>query len=94
MDTIVKFSKPYTFDNKEYKEVDLSAVENLSTKDLAQADTIFTMSGQVAAMNEMSIGYACIVASLATKLPIEFYEGLPGKDGIKVKNVIANFFYN
>lgn len=94
MDTKVIFSKPYIFESKEYTEVDLSGLENLLTKDLVQADTMFTMSGQVAAMNEMSIGYACIVASIATKLPVEFFERLPGKEGIKVKNVIANFFYN
>lgn len=91
---LIVFNKPYTFEGTEYKEIDLSGIENLSTKDLAKADQTFVSTGQVAVMNEMSTGYACILASEVTHKPIEFFEGLPAKEGIKVKTVISNFLFN
>lgn len=91
---LIKFNKPYTFEGKEYNGIDLSGVEKLSTEDLAEADKTFIATGQVAVMNEMSTGYACILASKAANKPIEFFEKLPAKEGVKVKTIIANFLFN
>lgn len=91
---LITFNKPYTFEGTVYKEVDLSEIENLKTRDLAEADRTFFSTGQVALMNEMSTGYACIVASLVTKKPVTFFEQLPAKEGIKLKTVISGFFYD
>lgn len=90
---LIKFKKPYSFDGKEYAEVDLSGLENLSTKDLVAADKTFIASGQSAVVAELSVGYSCIIASKVTGKPIEFFEDLPGNEGIKVKNTVARFFY-
>ena len=87
----VIFQKPFNFEGKEYKEVDLSNIENLATKDLIEADKIFNNTGQVALMNEMATGYTCIIASKATELPIEFFENLPAREGLKVKNKVMGF---
>lgn len=91
---VITFKKPYSFEGKEYKEVDLSGLENLTGKDLTDADRIFVSAGNVAPMNEMSIGYACIIAAKATGLPQEFFEGLPAKEIIKVKNEVMTFFFD
>jgi hypothetical protein len=93
-DCLVKFNKPYVFEKEEYKEIDLSGIKSLTTGDLAKADKIFLSTGQVAMMNEMSTGYACIIASMVSCKPVEFFEGLPANEGIKIKTVISNFFYN
>lgn len=93
-DYIVKFNKPFKFEGAEYKEVDLSGIEGLKTKDLAEADKVFISTGQVAVMNEMSTGYACIVASIVSKKPVDFFEELPAKEGIKIKTLISSFLYN
>ena len=90
-DMKVIFQKPFNFEGKEYKEVDLSNIENLATKDLIEADKIFNNTGQVALMNEMATGYTCIIASKATELPIEFFENLPAREGLKVKNKVMGF---
>lgn len=88
--TIV-LKKPYKFEGKEYKEIDLSGLENLSTRDLIDADKQFTTSGQMALMNEMTTGYSCIIAAKATGKPVEFFEGLPAGDGLKLKNMVMGF---
>jgi hypothetical protein len=45
-------------------------------------------------MNEMSIGYSCIIASKATGKPLEFFENMPANEAIKLKNKVASFFYS
>lgn len=88
---VIKFNKPYKFEGKEYKEVNLSKIENLTTGDLIQADAQFSSTGNFSVMNEMTTGYSCIIASRATDKPIEFFEGLPAREGLRVKNVIMGF---
>lgn len=89
---LIQFKKPYTFEGAEHTEVDLSNLENLTTGDLIQADGLFGESGQFAVMNEMTTGYACILASKATGKPVEFFQRLPAIEGVKVKRVVMGFF--
>jgi len=91
MDNVVKFNKPYMFEGNEYTEVDLSGLDNLKTTDLIEADKVFVVSGQIATVKEMNVGYACILAAKVSSKPLEFYQGLPAKDAIKVKNVVTRF---
>jgi hypothetical protein len=90
---LIEFKKPYTFESQEYKEIDLAGLESLTAKDLMDAEKQFAASGLVAAINEMSMGYVCIVAAKASKLPVEFFEKLPANEAIKVKNEVTGFFY-
>lgn len=90
---LVKFKKPFVFEDKTYTEVDLSGVEDLTGRDMIQAQRIMERSGSINVLPEMSLEYACIFASKATKMPVEFFQALPPKEAIKVKNRITNFFY-
>lgn len=85
------FNKPVTFEGEEYKSVDLEGLEQLTTRDLIDADKKFGTSGQMALMNEMTTGYACIVASKATDKPVEFFENLPASEGLRLKNMVMTF---
>jgi hypothetical protein len=86
--TLVKFSKAYRFEGKDYTEVDLSA------EDMIAADRYLTRSGSFSVMPEMTLEYACFIAARAAKQPIEFFRGLPPKDALKVKNRVTSFFYS
>ncbi|MEK5069816.1 phage tail assembly protein [Sporosarcina sp. FSL K6-1508] len=88
---LVVFKKPYPFEGTDYKEVDLSKLDELSTGDLIKADSQFSQIGQFSVMNELTTGYACILSSKATGKPIEFFEGLPAREGLKVKNIVMSF---
>jgi hypothetical protein len=90
---LIEFKNPYVFEDEEYTQVDLSGLESLTAKDLIDAEKQFAASGQVAAINEMNIGYVCIVAAKASKQPVEFFEKLPANEAIKVKNTVTGFFY-
>ncbi|SFP11278.1 phage tail assembly protein [Salibacterium halotolerans] len=88
---LIEFKKPYQFEGQEYKDVDLSGMENLCAKDLMDADKKFNNSGQTAIMNEMTIGYSCIIASKSTGKPVEFFENLPAPDALKIKRTVMGF---
>lgn len=91
---LIKFKKPYVFEGETYENVDLSGLEDMSARDMIQAQRIMEKSGSINVLPEMSLEYACIFASRATDLPVEFFQGLPSKEAIKLKNKVTNFFYS
>ena len=60
---------------------------------MIQTQRTMEKSGSINVLPEMSLEYACIFAAKATKLPVEFFQELPPKEAIKVKNRVTNFFY-
>lgn len=90
---LIKFRKPFIFEDETYKEIDLNGLEDLSARDMIQAQRTMERSGSINVLPEMSLEYACIFASKATKMPVEFFQALPPKEAIKVKNKVTNFFY-
>lgn len=92
--TVVTFKKPYQFEGTEYKEIDLTEIENLTADSLVDAERIYNAAGGFSMMPEMSPLYAFAIASKATKLPLEFFRHLPIKDGLLVKNTVVGFLNN
>lgn len=92
-DYVIKFKKPYNFEGEIFNEIDLSGLEDMSARDMIQAQRIMEKSGSINVLPEMSLEYACIFASRATGYPVEFFQGLPSKEAIKLKNKVTNFFY-
>lgn len=90
---IIKFSRKYSFEDREYEELDLSGLENMSATDMIAANKILEKSGSFSFLPEMSLEYACIISARATKIPVEFFKSLHPKDAIKVKNRVTSFFY-
>lgn len=90
---VIKFRKPFVFEDQTYESVDLSGLEDMSARDMIQAQRIMEKSGSINVLPEMSLEYACIFASRATKMPVEFFQSLPSKEAIKLKNKVTNFFY-
>lgn len=88
---LVKFTNAYKFEGREYNQLDLSGIEDLTTTDLNAIEKMFYGGGNIAPINEMSMAYTSMVAARATKLPIELFENLKANDAVKVKNVISNF---
>ncbi|WP_167955132.1 phage tail assembly protein [Anaerosporobacter faecicola] len=90
---IMTFKKPYTFEGKEYREIDLSGLDNLTGKDMIAAQKVLDRNGSFSFIPEMSLQYACVLASRATKLPIEFFEGMHPRESIRLKNKVTGFLY-
>ncbi|MCM1218097.1 MAG: phage tail assembly protein [Lachnospiraceae bacterium] len=90
---LIKFRKPFVWEDNTYTEIDMSGLEDLSARDMIAAQRTMEKSGSINVLPEMSLEYACIFASKATKMPVEFFQALPPKEAIKVKNKVTNFFY-
>ena len=90
---ILKFRKPYLFDGKEYTEVDLSGLEDTTAADLSAVNRILSKSGTVSPMPEMSMDFAMHMAARVAKLPVEFFQRMPSREAIKLKNTVTGFLY-
>lgn len=90
---VVKFDKAYTFERKEYSEIDLSNIENLNGFSLLEADKMFIAKGFVDVLKEINIGYCLIIAHIVSDKPFEFFAGLRANETIKIKNLVSGFLF-
>lgn len=93
--TVVVFAKPYKFEGKEYTEIDLAPLGDISAADMIKVNNLMkrTSGGSVEVMPEVTLEYACHISAIATKMPIEFFTGLPAKEALKVKNKVMGFLF-
>lgn len=91
---ILKFKKPYCFEKKEYTEVDLSGLEEMTANDMIAVNKIMgrTSSGSDI-MPEATLEYLCYMAARAAKLPVEFFTGLPCREVVRFKNKMLGFLF-
>lgn len=91
---IIKLKKPYLFEKKEYTEIDLSGLEELTAADMIALENQYDRkSPGINVMPEVKVGYAVMMAARAAKLPVEFFNNLPPKDAMKVKNRVMGFLF-
>ncbi len=92
---VLKLSKPYSFDGKEYTELDLSGLERVTAATLENIGRVVLKSSpeQNPATLEMTLGYCQHLAARVTALPFEFFKGLPAKDAISLKSLVVGFLY-
>ena len=91
----VRFHKPYYFEGKEYFEVDLSGLEDLTGADMIAVNKGMarTSAGIIDIMPEVSLEYACHIAARAAKQPVEFFTQLPPREAMKIKNRVTAFLF-
>lgn len=90
---VIKFKEPYKFECKEYKEIDLSGLDDLSTDDLLTAENMYLKTGGTAINPETTLLYSLIMAHIVSNLPFEFFGNLPAKEALKIKREVYRFFY-
>lgn len=94
-DLVLRFGKPYKFDGREYTEVDLSGLEDVTAGVLENVGKIAAKKnpGMNPALQEMSLTFCTYLAQRVAKLPLEFFTGLPAKEAIKLKTMVTGFLY-
>ena len=92
-DLVLRFKKPYSFEGETYTEVDLSGLEDLSAADLCKVGKMVKKIDGVDPIAEMSLPYAIYMAARVTGKPLEFFQQLPAREAIKLKNLVAGFLY-
>lgn len=69
---IVKFRKPYKFEDDTFTELDLHGLEDLTGRTLTAIEKAFNKTGVSSFVPESTTTYAKIVATKVTGLPAEF----------------------
>lgn len=90
--TKFKFRKPIMFENKEYSEIDLSGLEDLTGKDMINIEKRLRQNNVNSINCEQSVEACIAYAAQASKLPEEFFDAMPGTEFRRVKNTVLNFF--
>lgn len=95
IDLVVKFRKPYEFEGQTYTEVDLSGLEDTKGGQLENVgrQLLKKRPGLNPSTIEMTMDYATMLASRVSGKPVEFFERLPGKEAMKIKNTVVGFLY-
>lgn len=89
----IKFKNPYTFEGKTYEEIDLEGINNLTGSDAIEADRYARKLNPGTLGTELTGDYAMFCAARASKLPIEFFYGIPMREAVKVQNKVIGFLY-
>lgn len=87
---IMQLEKPCFFEDKEYRVIDLNGVADLNSMQESAAENRMAREGFVVTETSFNYLYACVVASMATGLPEEFFTGLPICEAVKLKNAVSD----
>lgn len=87
---IIKLSKPFTYEEKEYKEIKLD-LHGITGMDLIDAETEARAMGEQMVVLEYSRIYLAIVASKAAKVKTNLITSLPATDFLEVTLETQNF---
>ena len=90
----MRLEKPCFFKGKEYREIDLSGIADMNSMQESEAENRMAREGFVVTETSFNYLYACVIASMATGLPEEFFTGLPVCEAVKLKNAVndGDFF--
>lgn len=90
---VLKFRKPYVFEKREYTEVDLSMLEDVTGADIIAVNRILSRDGAVSPMPEMTMDFVVYMAARVSALPVEFFQRMPAREAIRLKNLVTGFLY-
>jgi len=91
---VMRLAKPCHFKGKTYTEVDLNGIADLNSMNESEAENRLARAGFMVTETSFNYLFACILASMATGLPEEFFTGLPLCETLKLKNAVndSGFF--
>lgn len=91
---VIQLEEPYHFKGQTYTEVDLNGIADLNSMNESEAENRLARAGFMVTETSFNYLFACILASMATGLPEEFFTGLPLREVLKLKNAVndSGFF--
>lgn len=90
---VVTFSKPYKFEGREYKEIDLGGLESLTVNDAIKVQQRLFGQQEIAStlICETTTAFAVEIAAAASGMPIEFFRMMPRGTGKEVKLAVQGY---
>lgn len=87
-----KLKTPITFEGVEYKEFDLSKLEDLSGQEYADLLKQSTRMEGESLVPEKGRTFAFLAAAKVTSLPYDLFVSLKGRDAARLRYIIGGFF--
>lgn len=84
------FKKPFKFEGKEYKEIDLD-LSGLTGADIIEVHKQYSDAGNVTIVPATDWGFCTRVAAKAIKQPYEFFERMPANEYCRLAQAVSNF---
>lgn len=85
---VMRFEKPYSYQGETYTEIDLNAVADLNSMNESAAENKVARMGFPITETSLNYYYSCVLASMATGKPEEFFTGLPLCEVLKLKHAV------
>lgn len=91
---VIHLYDPFIFDDgMEVKEIDLSRLYDMTAEDMFAVDDQMRRRGYSGSNPEITRLYALLTAARLNRKPWEWCNKMKARDAIRIKNVIAGFFY-
>lgn len=97
----LKFAAPYTYEGSEKDELKGQTFEGIGLSGVGELNTMSESTAEnrlvAAGFNTVNTGrnylYCCIIASMGTGYPVDFFAGLPLCEAVKLRDAVdADFF--
>ena len=85
---VMRLEQPYTYGGKEYTKINLSGVADLNSLNESEAENRMAREGFMIVETSFNYLYACVIASMGSGLPEDFFTGLPLRELLKLKNEV------
>lgn len=85
---VMNLVKPCFYKGKQYQAIDLNGIADLNSLQESETENRLAREGFVVTENATNYLYACVIASMATGIPEEFFTGLPLYELLKLKNAV------
>lgn len=84
------FKTPYEFDDTEYSEIEFD-LDGVKGSDLSAVKKQFAAAGHFSPVPTADSDFCALLLARVTKMPLEFYSGLPAKDYCAITQMVSNF---
>lgn len=90
---VVRLYDAFLWDGEEVSEVDLSGLYDMTAMDMFAVDEQMRIRGFSGMNPEITRQYALLTAAKINKKPWEWLNRIKARDAVRIKNVVAGFFY-
>lgn len=90
---VIKLTESFLWDGEEVKEINLSGLYDMTAEDMFMVDEQMRIHGFSGMNPEITRRYALLTAARINRKPWEWLGRMKARDAVRIKNVVAGFFY-
>lgn len=83
---------PFTFEGKEYKEIDLRKLKDITTQHIERVEEALISEGKATQAIWTTIRGATLLAAVANDMPFDWLDNAKAKDVVTIRNAVFAFF--